>query len=224
MIAALRRQLGTGQQEFYSAPRFERNCGNRETPKIDNEYETQSVACPGGGRIDYIRNDRLSLISEFEECGHQCFPWHREISEYAFLVLNTGQHIRPIEEFDFEMRRTADFLRNNYNGKVIYRLSSAGHPNCMTYTKPISRTEDAAFRSSFKPLPYNWHFLDGPYNAIATAHFGALPGAVIMDTDGMTRLRPDSHRSHDDCLHHAIPGVPDFWNLMLYHIVVGNLV
>ena len=38
----------------------------------------------------------------------------------------------------------------------------------------------------------------------------------MLDVAPMTRLRPDAHlRPKTDCLHFALPGVPDWWNHLL---------
>ena len=46
-------------------------------------------------------------------------------------------------------------------------------------------------------------------------------GALAFDVRPMTAVRPDAHSEHQyardkyDCLHLALPGVPDWWSALL---------
>ena len=57
------------------------------------------------------------------------------------------------------------------------------------------------------------------YDRAASDTLGAL-GARIFDVRPMTALRPDAHTQkrfggQPDCLHLALPGVPDWWSALL---------
>ncbi|XXQ33443.1 SGNH domain-containing protein [Plasmodiophora brassicae] len=209
MIAAFRNQLNTR--------RAVRPCAN---DNWSDEYESTVVICPSMARLDYIRNDHLTLSRDSQ--GQFCNAWTPVLDQYDILVLNTGAHVVDIDEYERQTGEVVEYLRQHYHGTVVYRLTSAGHANCTTYSEPWTRAQADRHAAEHPELPYKWHYF-ATYNDIARLHYASLPRAYVLDTDSLVRLRPDTHRSADDCLHQVIPAALDYAVLMLYYVIVGDL-
>ena len=181
--------------------------------------------------------------------------WKDEINNFGIIILNSGtwmvnpvaiHHLKTIEVTDnmfaAYMRRTATFLRNNYNGVVIFRTNYPGHPNCHQYDGPLKEPLPRPYPKRWQK--YNWESIFSR-NAKATGIF-KRSGAVILNVEPMTSLRPDGHVSvwHPknyiwngtsatkttseentavDCLHYCIPGPMDTWTVLLINLLNGNI-
>lgn len=65
---------------------------------------------------------------------------------------------------------------------------------------------------------HNWHEFEGHNLAWKTALQQLNdPRFVFLDVEPMTRARPDGHLwpHRPDCLHYCLPGVIDYWTLLL---------
>ena len=143
----------------------------------------------------------------------------------TILVVNEGAHIYPMETFQNDID---DFFTKNIetsrrsDDMVIYRSTAPGHEHCENYSEPFTSQEE------FKePTMYNWNMMT-KYNDYVKSKLSSLSlmqneneenrvKLMYLDIYNMTILRPDGHSSHGrDCLHYVIPGVPDYWNHLLY--------
>ena len=69
---------------------------------------------------------------------------------------------------------------------------------------------------------FNWPMFPG-FDRVARDVLGAI-GARFLDVSTMSAGRPDGHTAMKhrmgslppDCLHYTIPGVPDWWNALLF--------
>lgn len=111
----------------------------------------------------------------------------------------------------------------NAQRRLIWRTSHIGHPDCEKHEAPFSNPSDAltgllGCQKCYES--WSWHQLP-LYDHAAKQVLGAL-GAQIFDVQPMTALRPDAHTMKRtsggrviDCLHLALPGVPDWWGAVL---------
>ncbi|GJP35596.1 hypothetical protein CLOM_g20094 [Closterium sp. NIES-68] len=141
--------------------------------------------------------------------------------KYDIFVMNRGAHYAEDDVFIPELRETMLALRTHFpNALIIYRNTPPGHVNCTQYWEPIPR------RQSPEELPYNWGDFKRQ-NEMAREIVEAA-GAVYLDVDAMTSLRPDGHlgknrRYKVDCLHYCLPGPIDLWTRMLYNVLLEVL-
>ena len=69
---------------------------------------------------------------------------------------------------------------------------------------------------------FNWPMFPG-FDRVARDVLGTM-GARFLDVSTMSAARPDGHTAMKhgmgalppDCLHYTIPGVPDWWNALLF--------
>jgi hypothetical protein len=142
----------------------------------------------------------------------------------TILVLSTGPHWHGnIEGYGTMVLNVLKYLQKNFRGKrVFYRAASHGHTNCTDAVSPRRNDADASLQVS-----YNWR-LFGHYNAIWKYEISRMNDRRFMylDTYAMSEDRADGHihsQSHpykNDCLHYCLPGVVDFWNLLLLSFIV----
>ena len=105
--------------------------------------------------------------------------------------------------------------------RLIWRTTSMGHPRCNTYNAPLSSVHQAAealLGCEVCVEQWGWHTFP-MYDRAASELLGAI-GAHVLDIRPMSALRPDAHsaklfRGQPDCLHYALPGVPDWWGALL---------
>ena len=106
--------------------------------------------------------------------------------------------------------------------RLVFRTTPPGHPGCAGVLAPYATTADAfdaLWRGSRED--HDWH-LFASYDAMAREVLRPL-GVDVLDVVPLTLLRPDAHTQvrynrgfgPPDCLHHALPGVPDVWNRLL---------
>ena len=108
--------------------------------------------------------------------------------------------------------------------RLVWRTSHLGHPNCENHIAPFSRPSEALeglLQCKTCYESWSWHQLP-LYDHAATQVLRAV-GAQVFDVQPMTALRPDAHTERSsrtkvgkvvDCLHLALPGVPDWWGSM----------
>lgn len=73
---------------------------------------------------------------------------------------------------------------------------------------------------------FNWPMFPG-FDRVARDVLGAI-GARFLDVSTMSAARPDGHTAMKhgmgalppDCLHYTIPGVPDWWNALLFGAIL----
>ena len=138
-----------------------------------------------------------------------------------YLVLNTGAHWHNnMEGYSKMVINVLGHLLKFFKGKrVFYRASSHGHVGCMDVKSP-QQPEDATKES----FVFNWRLLKH-YNAIWKYEISRLndPRFVFLDVFPMSEQRADSHslsKFGNDCFHYCLPGVVDYWNLLLLSFIV----
>ena len=106
--------------------------------------------------------------------------------------------------------------------RLIWRTTHTPHPGCHNYTRPLHSAGDALeglLGCKECVEAWGWHL----YPALDRAARDRLStlGALVFDVRPMTATRADAHSEHRyapnkyDCLHLALPGVPDWWAAVL---------
>ncbi|SPQ95924.1 unnamed protein product (mitochondrion) [Plasmodiophora brassicae] len=168
--------------------------------------------------VDYTA-DWADVIYDEIDGGHEVLPELIPAAPAGFAALSAA--LSPIQ------RDAAVLLTNSLRGGrkatadthiLGQRLAVNRHlRRAPTHTPYYDR-----HAAEHRELPYKWHYF-ATYNDIARRHYASLPRAYVLDTDSLVRLRPDTHRSADDCLHQVIPAALDYAVLMLYYVIVGDL-
>lgn len=190
------------------------------------------IDCPAGEVLfSFIRNDRLSNTTIFEECGDRCIPWWRtylDDERPTLLLVNTGIHTHSLENFtkDFDgfTSRLAGVSHLRQKDRVYFRLTLPGHGDCTKYTSPFKKIDDFSLDTLLAKL-YTWDLVPAFNEHVkkAVADFAASQSLsfTVLDPYIMTVLRPDGHRGDlGDCLHYYLPGAPDWWNHLLATVLL----
>ena len=164
----------------------------------------------------YLRNNHL-LLSNHHGSDPSIKPWSRMHSFLRWadvIVLNRGAHFTPDGGFRAGVRAAVRYIRNLEPDKlIIVRSTPPGHVYCSNYSEPIIAPQDPA------SLPHHWGEF-ARQNKILKEEAEAV-GAVYMDVDPMTVLRPDGHLGPPiDCLHYCIPGPLDVWAQLLLNLIL----
>ncbi|CAI5470069.1 unnamed protein product [Closterium sp. Yama58-4] len=174
-----------------------------------------------GLELHLVFNKRLMPVDseKDERLWWKNMPWLDDpgIANSHVLVINRGAHVTTDEHLVTAVRRTLQFVRQNYPEKlVVFRSTAPGHMGCTNATGPIKQRQDP------KTLPFGW----GNFKRQNELLRGVVEemGAVFMDIEPMTALRPDGHRGRiteqkTDCLHYCSPGPEDAWSEYLYNII-----
>lgn len=109
---------------------------------------------------------------------------------------------------------------------LVWRTTHTPHPECHSHAHPLANAGDALERllgCRECVESWGWHL----YPALDRAARDRLTslGALMFDVRPMTATRADAHTEHRyapgkyDCLHLALPGVPDWWSALLLGIM-----
>ncbi|CAI5462591.1 unnamed protein product [Closterium sp. Yama58-4] len=138
-------------------------------------------------------------------------------SNISVLILNRGSHFVEDDKFIQQLNETLTKVRAAAPDLlIIYRSTPPGHAHCDQLLAPIAERQDPS------SLPNHWGEF-AAQNEWAKRLVKAV-GGVFLDVDPMTALRPDGHiRPPSDCLQYCLPGPPDEWTRMLYHMLLDLL-
>lgn len=196
--------------------------GRADHPKIASR--PRLLACgevrAGNASFVYIRDDALRTAAEplVQFPGLVSLPWfdlvQAESTRPDVIVLNRGAHFKETAAFTAELQTTLNQLRGAApHLLIVYRSTPPGHAHCARLHKPLSKRQNPA------KLPFHWGDFAAQNNV--ARRLVKQVGGVWLDVDPMTALRPDGHLSPPkDCLHYCLPGPPDEWTRMLYHMIV----
>ena len=93
---------------------------------------TGSEAPLNRSRLLFVRNDHLSLAKQANvpngvPCTPCLKPWtpiiERDPHAYEILIVNSGAHYRLPDDYKQDMQSAADWLREHYPGRIIYRTT-----------------------------------------------------------------------------------------------------
>ena len=151
-----------------------------------------------------------------------CIPWVEAFraSHAPTLLLTSlaGSHHHSVSDYEGSLGRFFDTLLASVRASdvVVLRSNSNGQSNCTTYKRPFHDTSEFVLS---REGPYNWDLFP-VYDALNQLYVRrnlnrvAAQGATLryLDVWPMSVLRPDARMGLHDCLHFAIPGLPDWWN------------
>lgn len=206
---------------------FEVMVPGRSPLSADGMQETRDNA-----RSPYMDDDNLKrdvILSTFEDP----FTWETyevpaDVNSYAHivngrdtvLVLNTGAHWHGnMEGYSIMVKNVLSYWQRNFRGRrIFYRSSSHGHANCMGASEPLSSEPGKE-----QVYHFNWRLLQH-YNALWKQEIAQLEDDrfIYIDVHPMSEHRPDSHfmGATHDCFHLCLPGVIDYWNVLLMSFIV----
>jgi len=218
-----------------------------EPSGIDDQFTGNSGSnCSStSSLIQWARNDFLSFIGEqFWTRGESRIdvesPWTHLVRNNSIIVMNSGAHTVPIEQYIFRLTQAINYIRDNFTGvKLIWRTSVPGHSNCgnPALQSPLTQAQFSQINKvnylTFAGKPeWQWELLP-QLNIVARETFTELFGHAAgqfpiddmvnndwfeLDAYSLNKLRPDSHRA-PDCLHQCTPGPIDEWNRILFAIL-----
>eukprot|EP00475_Leptophrys_vorax_P013272 TRINITY_DN19645_c0_g1_i1.p1 TRINITY_DN19645_c0_g1~~TRINITY_DN19645_c0_g1_i1.p1 ORF type:complete len:369 (+),score=-13.92 TRINITY_DN19645_c0_g1_i1:156-1109(+) len=184
------------------------------------EYRFDGAGCPNLV-VQYVANRRLIAVNEEkrERIRWINTPWMEVpgVRDAHVLIINRGAHYKVSENVVESVTRMLRFIRYNHPDKlVIYRTTPPGHLNCRDYTGPIKDRQDPS------QLPFHWGDFTLQNQLVRAAV--EETGAVFMDVEPATALRPDGHRGdvggpRIDCLHYCSPGPEDTWCEFMYNVI-----
>ncbi|KAG1145061.1 hypothetical protein G6F37_005816 [Rhizopus arrhizus] len=190
-------------------------------------------------RSDYLlRLDDFKIMEPFDSNGVQLgsgenYPWVHAISEFKYIVINTGPHWHVNERwgpnrseqellsaYEKAMTIVYQYLKDHLQSDqtVWVRTTPHGHAKCSQYTSP----QPSPVAPSGKLGEYDWHLFK---------EFDLIWKKLIakgndnrfqqFDIAAMSNMRGDAHSRPDkDCLHTCLPGPVDDWNRLLYHEIM----
>eukprot|EP00760_Papus_ankaliazontas_P002608 PhM_4_TR11180/c0_g1_i1/m.13797 len=186
-------------------------------------------------RIFHLTNQFLTLF----HLRNRNHPWFRWVHKYPILILNSGSWMRdpadekvvvPDTKWIQMMEAAARFIRDHYNGTVIWRTTFSGHPYCWKNTEPLME-EITTFPNVHPYDKYRWGVIP-LRNGVTTNLFKSI-GAHILDISRPTNLMPMGHlgqfhpkfkeKNATDCLHYCSPGIYDTWSTLLMNLLTGNI-
>ncbi len=190
---------------------------NQSCPTNGIEY-----VCHHQIRIDFIRNDWLTLVNETKIVenvdGRHEYPWipHLEAHshEYSLLILNRGAHYRPDDEVLAGLNETLTYVTTRFpHIGILWRNTVQG---------------DHGYKSHFfsKPLkePLKWgpntkfyYDLFEGQNEVVKIWLGKhFPQVVYFDVYTSLAMRRDARF---DSMHPCVPGPVDTWSKFIYNIL-----
>ncbi|RYH31338.1 hypothetical protein EON65_02845 [archaeon] len=171
----------------------------------------------GGGRLEYIRNDQISM-SDVVPWNLPAFfngvrvisrDWKVVAPHFDILVLNKGTHYLPDGVSKAQTRETAAFLRQflaeDPKRHVFFRTTPPGHPHCSnlsranetlllsepTWMPPLTEAEHKLFVDTF-----NYDKFPHMNEETVRILLEMLPPRqfTVLYVAEMSVLRPDGHR------------------------------
>ncbi|CAI5511839.1 unnamed protein product [Closterium sp. Naga37s-1] len=164
----------------------------------------------------------LQEVRDILEAVRDLYPDMLVISWPVTLALPLSPHAMQTEELMLqEVRDTLEAVRDLYPDMlVIWRSAVGGHPSCQHFTRPL-RTRPALLAAKGK-IPDAW-LRHAEMNAAIRPLLKEY-GAVYMDVDSPTSLRPDGHHERMDgsinCHHYCMPGPLDHWVSLFHNLLL----
>eukprot|EP01018_Ginkgo_biloba_P011965 Gb_31173 [translate_table: standard] len=206
---------------------------NRSDPQVAEAAASAPSCrtCPGvdvcsdvlgtgkGFKVGFVRNDRISLISNVSNDMWKNFlewPWIHLLRQWdiKILLLNRGAHFEADDIYVRSLNQLFSFLHAHHpNLLVFFRNTPPGHVNCSTYRAPISQ------RQQLKGENDQWHWGEFQRQNDLAKKIVEAAEYVYMDVDAMLSIRPDGHTNENDCLHYCLPGpldavIESFYNIL----------
>ena len=103
------------------------------------------------------------------------------------------------------------------HGIVIFRTNVVGHKNCEKYTSPETPFPPHEEEAN---MPFNWKSFGEMNDVMVESIKEFFPDNLYVLDVSMFQRRADGHYLNTkDCLHYAVPGAIDEWNMLLFHLL-----
>lgn len=202
--------------------------------------ETASISC-SHGEVKLIIHDPTNQMND----AALILIARSVATPRSLTILNFGAHYSgakssSILEFAEDVRRLASTLTSIHSDSlVVYRTMQVAHPGCELQSVPwspetvVKEIEESWERCRRPNGPLSCPITDKStkkYDWDEYATFDHLASSALsltnvrrLNVTTMSALRPDAHskvrygggRLPPDCSHWSLPGVPDWWNVML---------
>ena len=200
----------------------------------DSNPHCTAPTLPHPGNNGTERNLDINRCQKWIEDFNTTVKTLQQDRKRMLLILNAGAHIHKPDLFEAVATNLAtwvqrEFLDKGY-GIAVWRNTPQGHYDCHNYKEPVSRVEyKATFGSDTWNLKhkqekdFTWRFMQ-EYNEMSLEILQRIsPCLRTLDVATATQLRPDHHKSSQDCLHYGEKppvGPPLEWVRLLYtHLV-----
>ena len=188
--------------------------------QLDLTFSTDTIrVCSGTLQLDYVRNDRVSLVREVRMEGgyaHEEFPWVTRLEKkgFDFVLLNRGAHfendtivLRAVEEALAFAEAAAPAAT------IVWHTTARGQLDTDKHFDDEPLKEDLG-PDELAKLPHHWGLFGAQNAAILDLIARHFPHVVVLDVAPALGLRRDHHV---DGLHCVMPGPLDHVAETLLH-------
>ena len=158
--------------------------------------------------------------------------WRHKLQKADILVFNTGHHWHRLDpdflQYQKMVRAFLATLASDFQGSsVIFRTSPWGHYNCSQAVRPVREFVLPAYDyfQWGKPI-----MAESVWADLAQSDLNPSLNFQIANAS-ITRLRADGHIDRrlgpnscawEDCLHGCLPGPADYWNWLVFNILMAG--
>lgn len=114
-----------------------------------------------------------------------------------------------------------DYLKAQFKGRVVFRTTAPGHPQCWLHETPRNASYDYAGFLGPQSQEYQWWHCIADFNAYAARRFSELDRSLVLNVEPLARQRTDGHMlgPWNDCLHYHLPGPVDWWVVLFFNLL-----
>lgn len=152
------------------------------------------------------------------------------VGPFRLVVVNRGAHFVPDAELIPAINESLHSLRAEFpNVLVVWRATVPGVVDCASHAGEPPLTGAAAAEEALylneRAWPYHWGEFRRQNDLVRDFLRRHHPHVLVLDAVAPTMLRPAARvGAHaggdpDDCLHFAMPGPPDLWNVSLLELL-----
>jgi hypothetical protein len=193
--------------------------GNNETcPK-----EGAQFGCHGQIKVDFIRNDWLSLIDEPRSVKTPTderyeTPWKKHLeeksNEYSILILNRGAHYVPDEDLLRDLNETLTYITTNFpHLGILWRNTPQGDHGWKSHFFSPPLKEPLKLEANTK---YFYDLFENQNEVVKQWLGKYFPQIIYFDVFTSTAMRRDARY---DPMHPCVPGPVDTWSKFVYNIL-----
>ncbi|GFH44518.1 hypothetical protein CTEN210_00992 [Chaetoceros tenuissimus] len=182
------------------------------------------LGCPGKDDQDFGTKSYCSNLTQVLHVWKGYISTFN-ITDQDIIVMNTGAHWHgDPKNAAIAFSNIANAISLAFKGLVVVRTTVMGHEKCDSFDDmPIFLRSNSTLKNTTN-LPYNWANFDTLNDMVSKAiKQSDLENYDTLYID-MFEERPDGHyegiNDTPDCLHYCVPGPINWWNRLLYHILI----
>jgi hypothetical protein len=184
--------------------------------------KTGEVVCHGQVRVDFIRNDWLTVtdkikIVENEHERHE-FPWvpllREKGNEYSILILNRGAHYVSDEDLLRDLNETLTYITTNFpHLGILWRNTPQGDHGWKShfFSPPLKEPLKCSPNTKFY-----YDLFEGQNEVVKQWLEKYFPQIIYFDVYTSMAMRRDARFDH---IHPCVPGPVDTWSKFIYNIL-----